>query len=227
MSELESPTPERPAADVGMEREATSEPSSQPATESPLEAEPAAVESQPLADPIDPPDPVFAVLERLEDRLEESQRLLARQTEIAAALHAENQRLKAGELRRAQLPLVRDLIRVHDVLGQILDAAVESTAAADLQIARDSIVDALARSGIERTNAVAGDPLDQRVHNVVGVEPVDDPAADRTIADVVKIGFAWVEGTTIRAVDVRVCKHTPAARAFASPDCAQDAAAGP
>jgi molecular chaperone GrpE (heat shock protein) len=178
------------------------EPAVEPAAET--AAKPAA------AEPAAQPDPVLVALERLDDRLEESQRLLARQSEIATSLHAENQRLKAGELVRAQLPLVRDIISVHDVLGQILDATVESTAAADLELTRGAIVDALARNGIEKAHVAVGDALDPRRHKIVGIAAIDDPDADRTIAEIVKIGFAWDDATTIRATDVRVYKHTPA-----------------
>lgn len=170
-------------------------------------------EYPPAGEPAEAPDPIAAVLERLEDRLEESQRLLARQSDIATSLHAENQRLKAGELLRAQLPLVRDIIRVQDLLGQMLDAAVESTAANDLQMVRDAVLDALARNGIEATEVALGDVFDARRHKVVGVAAIDDAAADRTIAEVKKAGFTWDDATSIRAAEVRVYKHTPAPEA--------------
>lgn len=159
------------------------------------------------------PDRVVAVLERLDDRLEESQRLLARQADIATALHAENQRLKAGELLRAQLPLVRDVVKLHDLVGQMLDEGPEPGAARNLEILRDAVLDALARNGVEPAPVAEGDALDPRRHKIVGVEETDDPAADRTIAAVWKVGFATDDATPIRAADVRVFKHTPDAGA--------------
>src|SRR5947209_9477437 len=76
------------------------------------------------------PDTDIDAIERLTDalgaldeRLAESQRLLAHQTELADRLHAENQRLRAGELRAAQLPLVRDLMRMHDDIGRLVAAS--------------------------------------------------------------------------------------------------------
>jgi molecular chaperone GrpE (heat shock protein) len=218
MNESAAPDPEVPVV-------ATATTSDSAATV-PLPAPAAGATPEPEP-PTDPLDLVLAVLQRLEDRLEESQRLLARQTDIATSLHAENQRLRKGELRQGQLPLVRDLIRVQDVIGHVLDAAVESAAAADLQIARDSILDALARNGIEQTSDVPGDPLDPRVHKVVGVEHVDDPAADRTLAEIVRAGFTWEDGMTIRAADVRACKHTPTTQSRGSRDLASDATAQP
>jgi molecular chaperone GrpE (heat shock protein) len=214
----------------------------EPATvvqEPPLEPPPESAQAQP--DPEPEPDPeahaapeaqaephaelppaedhaarTVAVLERLEDRLEESQRLLARQSEIASSLHAENQRLKAGELRGALLPLVRDILRVHDDLKQIIRAELDAGADPEtmqrdpLHIGVEQIVDALARNGIERTPVDAGDAFDPRLHKVVAVAAAESADAHRTVADVLKSGFAWDDGAPIRAADVRVFKHTPA-----------------
>lgn len=222
-SETRSPSAEADEAEAAIDA-ATTTVAEQPATGRP-EAE-AEAEAQ-------APDRLAEALERLDDRLEESQRLLARQSEIATALHAENQRLKEGELLRAQLPLVRDMIRVQDLLGQMLDAAVESTAAADLELARDSILDALARNGIESAPIVAGDAFDARVQRIVGVVAVGDPAADRTVAEVVKAGFTWDQATTIRAAEVRVYKYAPVSQperetpGQPGPDAEPDPAAQP
>jgi molecular chaperone GrpE (heat shock protein) len=91
------------------------------------------------------PEPHLELLARLEDRLAESQRLLGRQTEIAASLHEENQRLKVGELRRALAPLVRDVLRVQDDVTAMLDthADADAGAARDLDLVRGALLDAL------------------------------------------------------------------------------------
>jgi len=177
-------------------------------------------------------DRLLKAIARFDDRLEESQRLLARQSEIATSLHAENQRLREGELTRAQLPLVRDIIRVQDDLRVMHDVPDESIAAADLdavrrhlQIARESLVDALARNGIEEMDVEVAAPLDPRRHKVVKVTPTDEQAADRTVAEVLKSGFAWDDGTPIRAADVRVFKYSAPAPPDATPGPAADAGA--
>ena len=174
-------------------------------------------------------NPLLEAIARLDDRLEESQRLLARQTEIATSLHADNQRLKAGELTRAQLPLIRDIIRVQDDLRVMHDIPDESIAPADLpavrhhlELAKDSIVDALARNGIEELQVEHGAQLDPRRHKVVKVTGTDEPAADRTVAEVVKSGFAWDDGTTIRAADVRVYKYAAPTQPNATADRVPD-----
>src|SRR5204862_6898771 len=164
----------------------------------------------PVAAPTDTePERIVAVLARLDDRLEESQRRLARQSDIASSLHAENQRLKAGELLRAQLPLVRDVVKLHDLVGQMLDEQPEPAAARNLAILRDAVLDALARNGIEAAPVAESDALDPRRHKIVGVDPTDDPAADRTIAAIWKVGFIADDATPIRPAEVRVFKHTP------------------
>jgi molecular chaperone GrpE len=181
------------------------------------EAQPEAAAASEIAPADDAPqaDRLATVLERLEDRLEESQRLLARQSDITTSLHAENQRLKAGELRSALQPIVRDMIRVQDVLKQMLDAECgpdpdpAQQGQHPLFVAIESIVDALARNGVEVVAVAAGDRLDPRGHKVVGVAATENPDEHRTIAEVMKAGFAWEDGTTIRAADVRVYKHSP------------------
>ena len=79
-----------------------------------------------------------------------------------------------------------------------------------LSIGVEQIVDALARNGIERTPVAAGDAFDPRLHKAAGVASTEAADAHRTVADVLKSGFAWEDGAPIRAADVRVFKHTPA-----------------
>jgi molecular chaperone GrpE (heat shock protein) len=156
----------------------------------------------------DAPAPPDGEAERFDRRIEEALRLLARQTDHAEQLHAENQRLRQGELRAALLPLVRDLLRVHDDLARL--AGFEGDAAADLEIARQSILDALARNGILPATPATGEPFDARLHRAEAPVDTDDPNLHRTIAATLRSGFAWEDGTVVRAADVRVYRHTPA-----------------
>lgn len=151
---------------------------------------------------------VAATLTSLEERLRESQRLLARQSDLAAKLHAENQRLRAGELRAATLPLVRDLVRLHDDIGK-LTAGQEDTQ--DLDLVKISLLDALARNGITTFQPAPGEQFDSKQHSVAGILQTDDASLDRTVAEVIRTGVRWEDGQTIRVADVRVHKHTPAA----------------
>ena len=142
-----------------------------------------------------------SVLDRLDTRLEEAQRLLARQTDLTQKLHAENQGLRAGELRSAQMPLVRDLIRLSDDLERMRAVATES--ADDLTVLHESLLDVLARNGVEAFEAERGESFDSRAHSVAGLEATEDEQLDKTVAEVVRRGFRWSSGEVIRVVEVR------------------------
>lgn len=171
----------------------------------PEDAEPAAagepvlVESSASEEPAG--EETESVLDRLDTRLAEAQRLLARQTDLTQKLHAENQSLRAGELRSAQMPLVRDLIRLSDDLERMRAVAAESTD--DLTVLHESLLDVLARNGVETFEAEQGEPFDSRVHSAAGVETTEDERLDKTVAEVVRRGFRWSSGEVIRVVEVR------------------------
>jgi molecular chaperone GrpE (heat shock protein) len=149
----------------------------------------------------------MAELAGVEDRLAESQRLLTRQSELADKLHAENQRLRGGELRGAMLPLVRDLLRLHDDIGRI---AGEAEPVEDLKLMQTSLLDALARNGIVAVRPPVGEQFDPKYHSAAGVIKAEDASLDRSIAEVIRLGFQWEDGPVIRVAEVRVYKHTPA-----------------
>src|SRR4051812_2744719 len=83
---------------------------------------------QPVAATEPDEDPVVAALSRIEAQLAESQRLLDRQVAIATKLHAENQILRAGELRKAQTATVLSVLRVFDDVNQMAATATEEAA---------------------------------------------------------------------------------------------------
>lgn len=154
-----------------------------------------------------------AELAGVEGRLAESQRLLVRQSELADKLHAENQRLRAGELRGAMLPLVRDLLRLHDDIGRI---AGEAERGEDLELMQTSLLDALARNGVIAVCPEMGAQFDPKRHSAAGVIATDDASLDRSISEVIRLGFQWEDGQAIRVAEVRVYKHTPASDAPAN-----------
>lgn len=183
-----------------------------PAPAEPEAVEPADAEAQPEPE-LSAPAPENAALEglatavfSLDDRLREAQRLLAHQSELAAKLHADNQRLRAGELRAALLPLVRDLLRLHDDIGRI---AEDTERAGDLELIRISLLDALARNGIVPLSPAAGEPFDPKRHSATSVLQTDIAERDRSIAGVVRAGFEWDDGHTIRVADVSVYRYVP------------------
>jgi molecular chaperone GrpE (heat shock protein) len=170
-------------------------------------------------------DPIVTALDRFEDRLSEGQRLLSRQTDIAAALHAENLRLKEGELRRAQQPLVRDVLRVHDDVAQMLESLPhDGDAHRDLEIVKATLADVLARNGLEQAVCEPGEAFDPRAHKVVDVRPTDDETVNRTIAEVIRPAFTWDDGEPIRVAQVAVFKYRPPEAEPAESKPADDAA---
>lgn len=145
------------------------------------------------------------VLESLDSRLAEAQRLLARQSELTERLHVENQGLRAGELRGAQLPLVRDLMRLCDDVERMRAVAGES--AGDLALVEKGLLDILARNGIEKFGVERGEAFDSRLHAAAGVDRTEEEQLDRTVAEVVRGGFRWDSGDVIRVAEVRAYRY--------------------
>lgn len=172
-------------------------------------------ESQPAA-----ADPVIEALARIEDKLAESQRLVDRQTEVAARLHTENQTLRAGELRTAQVGLVSSVLRVYDDVSRMAVTSEEPSTRRDLGMIAEALVDALAGNGIDLVSAEEGERFEPGRHKVAEVEPTLDADADRTIARVVRPGFAWSDGTVVRVSDVVVLRYEAPAADAASDDIA-------
>jgi molecular chaperone GrpE (heat shock protein) len=146
-------------------------------------------------------DEAEAVLDRLDSRLAEAQRLLARQAGLTERLHAENQVLRAGELRSAQAPLIRDLIRLSDDMERMRAAGDGS--AEDLALVHESLLDVLARNGVEAFEPEQGEPFDSGAHAAAAAESTEDEQLDRTVAEVVRRGFRWDSGEVIRVAEVR------------------------
>lgn len=148
---------------------------------------------------------LLEALARIDRRLGESQRLLERQQGLADRLHAENQDLRAGELRSAQLPLVRDLLRLHDDAGRMREGAEDDR---DLAVVQSGLADALARNGVIAFEPDHGVEVEPRVHSVAAIEATTEEGLDRTVAGVVKQGFKWDSGEVIRAAEVTAYRFT-------------------
>ena len=152
-----------------------------------------------------PDSSLTTVLETLDSRLAEAQRLLARQSEMTERLHTENQGLRAGELRGAQLPLVRDLMRLCDDVERMRAVAGESEG--DLALVEKGLLDILARNGIEKFEVEQGEAFDPQLHAAAGVDRTEDEQLDRTVAEVVRRGFRWDSGEVIRVAEVRAYRY--------------------
>jgi molecular chaperone GrpE (heat shock protein) len=151
---------------------------------------------------------LVAAMARVESRLGEYDRLLTRHADVASRLHSENQELRKGELRQAQTSLVLGVVRVIDDVNQMCETA-EGADRSDLLLVAESLVDTLEGYGVERTRVSDGDRFDGKAHRIAEVTPTGDQGLDRTIASVVRPGFAWLDGTQIRVASVVVYKFVP------------------
>jgi molecular chaperone GrpE (heat shock protein) len=184
-------------------------PASVPPNDSAVDVEPS---SQAAQNEESEDAPLATVLSALNERIEESQRLLTRQLTLADRLHEENQRLRSGELRGALMPLVRDLIRLNDNIGQLLqgDSDDRGDGSEALEIVLVALLDALARNGVTSFMPEVGDQFEPKLHSVAGVIDTSEIELNRSIAEVVRAGFRWDDGQLVRVADVRVRRHIPA-----------------
>ncbi|WP_235433280.1 nucleotide exchange factor GrpE [Protofrankia coriariae] len=145
-----------------------------------------------------------AVAVRLDDlarRVEELARLRRHDADLVDRLHAENTRLRAGELTEAMSPLLRGLMRLHDQMTS-LGADDGQSVAGILRTQLLQIMDVAV--DVRPYTAVVGMPFDPARH--VGVRRIgtDDAKRDRTIARTVKPGFVRGESIVVRPAEVEV-----------------------
>ena len=150
------------------------------------------------------------VSERIEEmmrQMEEANRIGQDRERIIDRLHDENQKLRAGELQQMLSPILRDLIRLFDDLQRTAQAysaredAMPAEAVRDLECYRDAVSDILYRQGVERYEASEGATFDPKEHRALSSVVTTDPGKDRTIAQVVRVGFR---------TDARVIRHLEA-----------------
>jgi molecular chaperone GrpE (heat shock protein) len=140
-------------------------------------------------------------LERLAGRLDELVRLRHHDAELVDRLHAENSRLRAGELTEAMAPLLRGLIRLHDQMGSLGADDPQSVAG----ILRKQLLQVLDFAvDVRPYTAVPGGTFDPARHLGVRRVPTDDPSRDGTIARTVRPGFVRGETTVVRPAETEV-----------------------
>lgn len=138
---------------------------------------------------------------RIERRLEELARLGDRNADHVGALHAENQRLRSGEMQQVMSPLIRDVIRVYDDTVRLADNG--SPGSDDLFLVSELLIGALGRWGVERLVPSIGDTFTTTIHSGVGrVASVD--GVPSTVAAVRRCGFVTTDGRTLRTAEVEV-----------------------
>ncbi len=209
-----TPLPPDPDPQPAVDSEAAPEP--EPVVDPGPTAQPAdGVTASPLVDEV---ASIREAVDRLAARVDELARLGARNAELVDRLHAENQKLRGGELSQAMAPFMRDVIRMHDVVVR-LDGGDDATPGpSDLALMRPQLLEVLSRAGVDAFAVGRGEPFDASRHQGVGVvEATGEDAAPGTVASVLRCGFAWSDGRVLRPAEVTVYRSRAAGPAIQQP----------
>lgn len=171
--------------------------------------------------------PIQASMEGLRSQLGRMGNVESANQKLFDALHTELKGYKDGFLFDAlQKPFVRDLVALHDDLGN-LHAQIEArkakasaddgetdflnTLAQNFDNARHGLLETFERLDVERVDTATGDPVDKRLHRVIAFEPAPDVAHDARVARGLRPGFAW-RGRPLRPAEIVAWRWTePAA----------------
>jgi molecular chaperone GrpE (heat shock protein) len=153
-------------------------------------------------------DEVLAAVARVDGRIAERDRLAGRDRDLLDRLHAENQRLRAGEAFALVAPVARDLVRLRDQVLQ-LDAASDHPGKGDAALIEPQLLGILARLGVEPYAPAEGDSFDATLHTGVGRTKTTDAGLDGRVAAVRREGFTTPDGRPLRAAEVEVWHHVP------------------
>lgn len=138
-------------------------------------------------------------------RADELATVARKQTEMADELHADNRRLRTGEISEAVAPLVRGLARLADDLSRM--RATAAGASEDLAYLAGQVEELLHDAGVFAVQAGIGEPFDPQCHQATGSATTDVSALDRTIAEVRRSGLRRDDGRLLRPVDVVVFRY--------------------
>lgn len=167
---------------------------------------PEQTETEPVASPGVPVEPVESALRRLEDQLEQAQ-----ERHLRLAAEFDNFRKRAARERielqdRAQAVLVLRLLEVLDDLDRLAaqdlahtgrDVLHEALLLVDRKLRKE-----LAGAGLERIPAI-GSPFDPALHEAVSVVPAPDPSRDHEVSAVLQEGYRF-RGALVRPARVQV-----------------------
>jgi molecular chaperone GrpE len=149
-------------------------------------------------------------LEQLTNLVNEGNAAAERREEIVNKLHQENQRLRAGEIRDAVEPVLRDLIRLYDDLERSARAWSAKPGferpATDFGIFADLAADILARYGVERFTADPGTPFQNKEQRVIKAVASARPEDNGKIESVLHSGFRSGD-RIIRSLEVQVYRY--------------------
>lgn len=143
-------------------------------------------------------------IDQLQRQVSELARLRSRDVDLAEKLHAENTRLRHGEITKAMAPLLTGLLRLHDQMVSLAGGDPQSVAG----MLRGQLVQLLDTAvGVTAYEPAAGDPFDSSRHSGAGRVPTEDPAQDGTVARCARPGFARGDGSVVRVAEVEVYRH--------------------
>ncbi len=137
-----------------------------------------------------------------DQRASELAAVARRQSDMADELHAENRRLRDGEVREAVAPIVRGLARLADEIGQIRAGAAPTEA--DLIHLDQRVAELLHDAGVTPVRPAPGDAFDVHIHTAAGSVPTEDPLEDQTVVGVRRPGLIRDDGRLVRPAEVLV-----------------------
>lgn len=135
-------------------------------------------------------------------RIDELVRLGDRREQLIDRLHAENQRLRAGEVAQVQAPVLREMIRGYDLVVSLQSS--DSPANPDLDLVRRRLLDGLEQAGVRPLTLDDGAPFDAAFHSAVERVDTSQPELDMTVERTVRVGFAQDAERLLRPADVAV-----------------------
>ncbi len=133
------------------------------------------------------------------------------------ALHTELKGYKDGFLFEAlQKPFVRDLLALFDDLCGLFsqiearqavastengEAAFLTNLAQNFDNTRHGLLETFERLDVERQETDAGEPVDKRVHRILGFEPAPEATQGGCVPRSLRPGFVW-RGRTVRPEEI-------------------------
>ncbi len=159
---------------------------------------------------------------RVGKRVEELARLDARREELIDRLHADNQRLRAGEVAQAIAPVLRELMRSYDLVVSLQGG--EAGQGSELALVRRRLLDGLEQFGVRPVDCQPGSEFQSSRHSAVQMLETTDAELDMRIARALRDGFVQDGERVLRPADVVVYRYAPDQHRLAEPPAADVAA---
>lgn len=143
----------------------------------------------------------------------ETNRLRARDQAHVDELHADNTRLRRGELTAAMAPLLNGLVRLADQMASMA-AGDKNSIAGMLRVQLLQTLDVAA--DVTEFSPADGERFDPKRMTGAGREDTTDPDQDGTVCRTVRSGFARGDGSIVRVAEVIVRRLAPTPRPAAA-----------